>query len=69
MGMKIRLNNNEYEIHDGQTIHEFLEHNNLHQLKGTAVAVNGTVIPKSFWERTSLKENDSILMITASQGG
>ena len=37
--------------------------------KGIAVAVNQTVIPKTKWDQTIIKENDNIIIITATQGG
>jgi len=37
--------------------------------KGIAVALNNRLIPQSNWAETFLKENDCILIITASQGG
>ena len=36
---------------------------------GIAVALNEQVIPKIKWSNTLLKDQDSILIITASQGG
>lgn len=37
--------------------------------KGIAVAINQTVIPKTDWESTDLKEKDNVLIIKATQGG
>ena len=37
--------------------------------KGIAVAVNNRIIPLSAWAETFLKDNDSVLIITATQGG
>ena len=37
--------------------------------KGIAIAVNQTVISKSEWSKTQLKENDNIAIIKATQGG
>ena len=37
--------------------------------KGIAVAVNNRIIPQSFWAETFLNDKDSILIITATQGG
>jgi sulfur carrier protein len=36
---------------------------------GIAVALNEKVIPNSEWNNTTLKENDKILIIKATQGG
>jgi len=37
--------------------------------KGIAVALNNRIIPLSFWAETFLNDKDSILIITATQGG
>ncbi|MGV4413568.1 sulfur carrier protein ThiS [Chryseobacterium sp. T1] len=37
--------------------------------KGIAVAINNRIIPQSIWAATILHNNDSILIITATQGG
>ena len=37
--------------------------------KGIAVALNNRIIPKSSWPETALNNKDSILIITATQGG
>lgn len=37
--------------------------------KGIAVALNNRIIPQSDWADTLLKDQDSILIITAAQGG
>jgi sulfur carrier protein len=37
--------------------------------KGIAVAINDTIVPKTQWADTPLKEKDAILIIKATQGG
>jgi sulfur carrier protein len=37
--------------------------------KGIAVALNNRIIPLSAWAETLLNHNDSVLIITATQGG
>ncbi|MFS4431261.1 sulfur carrier protein ThiS [Chryseobacterium sp. S90] len=37
--------------------------------KGIAVALNNRIIPLTFWAETILSNNDSVLIITATQGG
>ncbi|MGH1337326.1 MAG: sulfur carrier protein ThiS [Aureispira sp.] len=39
------------------------------QQSGIAVAVNNRVIPKNDWPAQSLNDQDSITIITATQGG
>lgn len=36
---------------------------------GTAVAVNGEVVPKSEWESTQLEDGAAVDILTAVQGG
>jgi len=37
--------------------------------KGTAIAVNGRIARKANWETTTLKDGDSIILISAAYGG
>ena len=37
--------------------------------KGIAIALNNRIIPLSVWAETILNNNDSVLIITATQGG
>jgi thiamine biosynthesis protein ThiS len=37
--------------------------------KGIAVALNNRIVPQTDWAKTFLKDQDSILIITATQGG
>ncbi|MGL6129356.1 sulfur carrier protein ThiS [Chryseobacterium artocarpi] len=37
--------------------------------KGIAVALNNRIVPLSAWAETLLNNNDSVLIITATQGG
>jgi sulfur carrier protein len=37
--------------------------------KGIAVALNNRIIPQALWAETILTDKDSILIITATQGG
>ncbi|WP_299182762.1 sulfur carrier protein ThiS [uncultured Chryseobacterium sp.] len=37
--------------------------------KGIAVALNNRIVPQTDWVKTFLKDQDSILIITATQGG
>ncbi len=37
--------------------------------KGIAVALNNRIVPQPFWAETILSNKDSILIITATQGG
>ncbi len=37
--------------------------------KGIAVALNNRIIPQQSWAETVLNDKDSVLIITATQGG
>ncbi|MEV6526437.1 sulfur carrier protein ThiS [Longispora urticae] len=37
--------------------------------RGVAVAVNGTVVPRSTWTSTALADGDVVELLTAVQGG
>ncbi|MBL4624227.1 MAG: sulfur carrier protein ThiS [Flavobacteriales bacterium] len=66
--MKIILNNEEI-ITASCTLLDVLSERSLHKKTGIAVALNQTVIQKSNWETTKVQTNDSIMIITATQGG
>jgi len=66
--VKLIINNQEQEFLSVNSLLDILKEKKIAQ-NGIAVAVNETVIPKTEWEKFSLKENDSILIIKATQGG
>lgn len=69
IGMTISVNNQTLEI-EGQTVLSNVVFSQLGEnSKGIAVAVNGQVIPKTSWQETTVRENDDILIIKATQGG
>ncbi|GAA1601096.1 sulfur carrier protein ThiS [Actinoplanes couchii] len=37
--------------------------------RGVAVAVNGTVVPRSTWAEVDLADGDRVEVLTAAQGG
>ncbi len=37
--------------------------------RGVAVAVNGTVVPRSTWAQVDLADGDNVEVLTAAQGG
>lgn len=51
------------------SLEQLLLSENLKQEKGIAVALNNQVVSQKEWASTSLQPNDSILIITATQGG
>jgi len=52
----------------GLTIRALLELESLPQ-RGIAVAVNGTIVPRSTWEQVLVSGSDRIEVVTAAAGG
>jgi len=50
------------------SVAEFVNERSLPQV-GVAVAVNGSLIPKSEWVATALRSSDRIEIVTAAAGG
>ena len=66
--MNIKFNGKPVSV--SQTVlSDLLKDRELLDRPGIAVAVNNSVVRKSDWAQTSLKENDQVLIITATQGG
>lgn len=51
------------------TIQDLMDLEMPEKQSGIAIALNDTVIPKSHWSNHNLSSSDSILIITATQGG
>lgn len=68
--MHIIINNKKVKIDEKKlTLAQLLENQNILFKKGIAVAVNNEVIPSSQWPAYELKDNDQIIIVTATQGG
>ncbi|GAB4205869.1 MAG: sulfur carrier protein ThiS [Bacteroidia bacterium] len=69
--MIIQLNDKKIHIHTEISLEKLLqtELNITPEKKGIAVAVNENIIPKQEWKNYLIKDNDTILVITAAQGG
>ena len=67
--MKVTVNNTEYNVPTGATVSDLLESLKIRNLKGTALAVNGEIVPDDRWQHTLIKDQDQVLMIEAVQGG
>jgi len=67
--MVIFINDEKKVIESGATLLRLLQLNDLLQKKGIAVALNGGVVSRSNWNNVELKENDKILIISATRGG
>lgn len=68
--MNIRLNDKEVNISNSDTdLVSIMKAQNLYHDSGIAVAVNNEILPKQSWEIYHVRDNDNILIITATQGG
>jgi thiamine biosynthesis protein ThiS len=66
--MQLQFNDQLIET-EASCLGALLEENGLSGKTGIAVAVNDAVIRRAGWEHYLLKENDTILVITAAAGG
>jgi len=67
--MEITFNNTVHQIEAKASVAHVLNSLIGEMQKGIAVAVNETVIPKAQWDSYELSNNDTVLVIKASQGG
>ena len=67
--MMIYVNGQEYAFSKEQDLLSFFSELGIDVNAGIAIAVNEVVIPKLQWNTFSLKEQDKILLIKATQGG
>ncbi len=67
--MEISLNQQPYTLAAPCPLQTLLDEVIPHQQKGIAVAINNTVVPKAQWSMRLLCEKDSIIIISATQGG
>jgi len=67
--MNILLNDQRVELEEGVSLELLFQKFDIKTATGVAVAVNEMIIPKKDWVSHSIKENDKILLITATQGG
>ncbi len=65
----IKLNGQTIKMTESVSLETFLNQNNLANQGGVAVALNQSVIQKQDWKTKELKNNDDIIIITATQGG
>jgi sulfur carrier protein len=69
MQMKLNVNDKIVELPTGSSLSALTKKIELDKRSGIAIAVNAEVISKNEWEKYALKDNDSIIIIQASQGG
>ena len=72
--MKIKINGDDY-IHRQedcslfQVLIIYLSLDQIEQVRGIAVALNGSLVRKTDWRNTQVEEGDELEVLTATQGG
>ncbi len=66
--MTVNVNNQTQSLSENSSVHDLLDELRITS-NGIAVAINNTVINKDHWLETTLKENDQVTIIQATQGG
>jgi len=64
----VNINETPLEIDNTTNVIQLLKKTNT-ALNGIAVAINNKIISKTNWETQQFNNNDTILIITATQGG
>lgn len=67
--MKVTVNGTEQNVVEGMTLRALLEELGKLEQRGIAVAVNASVVTSAEWKNLTLFEEDSVLIIQATQGG
>jgi sulfur carrier protein len=65
----IHVNDQPRPLEGGATVAALLRELGLADRKGVAVAVNGSVVPRTTWPVHALADGDRVLVIQATQGG
>jgi len=66
--MKLQLNGEARELEDGTTLSAMIEAI-AGSTRGSAVVVDGEVVPRSQWSGYALRPGQAVELITAVQGG
>jgi len=67
--MKVILNGTETELADTTTVTELVRTSGARTERGTAVALNGEVVPRGRWADTPLADGDRVEILVAIGGG
>ena len=67
--MHISINDERQEVPEGCTVTQMLGICEIDDLTGLAIALNSTVIPRTEWDTHILKDTDTVLIFSATQGG
>ncbi len=64
----VRVNDEDVELPTGATLTSVVEHLGI-ECRGTAIARNGEVAPRSQWHLMYLAGGDHVEVLTVAQGG
>jgi sulfur carrier protein len=68
--MKVEVNGKQVTLTSGSTVRSAIEASGAaSKERGLAVAVEGEVVPRSEWDRTTLSEGQKVEVLAAIQGG
>lgn len=68
--MTIQINGRKHELAAGATVQDALALIGIAaDQSGVAVALNGTVVPRSRWAEQKVEQGATIEVVTAAQGG
>lgn len=66
--MVIFINDEQSDVSNEALLSDVIGNLNL-ETKGLAIAVNNAIVQQQSWNSTHLKENDQVLIISATKGG
>jgi sulfur carrier protein len=66
--MRLEVNGTAHDLDDGTTLATMIERL-AGSTRGSAVVVDGEVVPRSEWQDYSLRPGQAVELITAVQGG
>jgi sulfur carrier protein len=69
VSVAIIVNDEPRSLNGDATIAALASELGLTDRKGVAIAVNGSVVPRSAWSTHALSDGDRVLVIRATQGG
>jgi len=67
--VEVSINREKFQLSPSGTLADILSLLQILQTDGIAIAVNEDVIPRNEWDRYTLKAQDKIFVIRATQGG
>ena len=67
--ISVMVNDAPRQLGAAATVHALVAELGLADRKGVALAVNGSVVPRSAWTTQALADGDRVLVIRATQGG